>query len=88
MSHWPMAKAQLVLAGPWQKQNYFSLANGFFYDHQTANWRPKADSATHKNKTIFHWPMAKTKLIPIGPWLFLAIKQPLAGGSWGGQPAL
>ena len=24
--------------------------------------------ATHKNKTIFHWPMAKTKLFSIGPW--------------------
>ena len=24
--------------------------------------------ATHKNKTIFHWPLAKTKPFSIGPW--------------------
>ena len=41
--------------------------------------------ATHKNKTIFRWLIAKTKLFSIGPWLFYDHEKPLAGGSGGGS---
>ena len=30
--------------------------------------------ATHQNKTIFHWPMAKRKLFSVGQWPFMTIK--------------
>ena len=59
--------------GPPTKTKLFSIGHP-----QKQNYFPLA---THKNKTIFRWPMAKTKLFPIGPWLSYDHENPLAGGS-------
>ena len=69
-----------IIGGSLTKTKLFSVGHS-----QTQDYFPLA---TSKNGTIFRWPMAKTELYSVGPWLFNNHQTAVSWGVRGGGAPL